>query len=154
MTARILLVTGSRAFASTTHDAPRDRAQALLVAFCDIVAPSLIVCGDAEGPDDWAAMLAAHRNLDLRVYGLDGSVSDGGRVLRRWIPAREPGHRFNPLDRNHAMVAETQAQRARGAHVELFAIEAAWSSTKGTAHTIAIARRWSLATTHVLITIT
>jgi hypothetical protein len=151
MTARILLVTGSRAFVSTPHEAPRARAQALLVAFCDVAHPTLIVCGDAEGPDDWAAMLATHNRLDLRVYGLDGTVCDGGRVLRRWAPEPSQGARFNPLDRNAAMVRETAAQRARGAHVEVLAIEAAWSATKGTAHTVAQAEKEGLAVTRISI---
>lgn len=124
----------------------------MLVAYCETYQPTVIVCGDAEGPDDWASTWAATRSRDLRIYGLDGTVSDGGRVLRRWIPARTPGYRFNPLLRNTTMVVETATQRKRGAHAEVIAIEAGWSTSHGTAHTVTNAERAGLAVTRIMIT--
>lgn len=143
MSARILLVTGSRALEGSAHE---ERARVLLATFCESYAPTMIVAGDANGPDDWAATWATARNHDLRIYGLDGTVSDGGRVLRRWTTAEE----FSPLDRNVAMVRGTAAQRAKGAHVEAVGIEAAWSATMGAAHTLAAARGAGLSITRIV----
>lgn len=147
MTARILLVTGSRVLVATTHE---ERAKAMLTAFCEAHAPTMIVVGDADGPDDWAATWAATRNHDLRIYALDGWVHSAGTFRRPWSKAsRAPGSFCDPLDRNAVMVSETAAQRAKGAHVEVLGLEALWSTTHGTAYTLDKARKAGLPITHI-----
>jgi len=144
---RILLVTGSRVLASSMHE---ERAKALLAAYCEAYAPTLIVTGDADGPDDWAASWAIEHAIDLRIYALDGWVHTAGQLRRPWSKApRAPGTFCDPLDRNAAMVREVAEQRAKGAHVEVFGLEAVWSSTRGTAHTLGKARAAGLAITRI-----
>lgn len=89
--------------------------------------------------------------LGVRIYGLDGFVkhADGARI-RRWTESEG----FTPLDRNAAMVRDVARQARRGATVQVVAIEADWSSTKGTAHTVGLARRAGLAMMHTMITST
>lgn len=138
MSTRILLVTGSRVLAAAMHE---ERARALLTAFCEAHAPTMVVVGDADGPDDWAASWAVEHAIDLRIYALDGWVHDGGKLLRSWSKAsRAPGAFCSSLDRNAVMVREAAAQRERGAHVEAVALEASWSATHGTQHTIGLLR--------------
>lgn len=147
MSARILLVTGSRVLVASTHE---ERAKGLLHAAMLAVGPTLVVAGDADGPDEWAATWAAERGIDLRIYALDGWVHSAGKLLRPW--AKEPGTPGvfrKPLARNVAMVRETAAQRANGAHVEAVGVEAAWSATMGTAHTLAAARGRGLSITRI-----
>lgn len=147
MSARILLVTGSRVLASSMHE---ERAKALLAAYCEAYAPTLIVTGDADGPDDWAASWAIEHAIDLRIYALDGWVHTAGQLRRPWSKApRAPGTFCDPLDRNAAMVRDVARQARRGATVQVVAIEADWSSTKGTAHTVGVARDCALPITHV-----
>lgn len=147
MSARILLVTGSRVLVATTHE---ERAKALLAAYCEAHAPTMIVVGDADGPDEWAATWAATRNHDLRIYALDGWVHSAGKLLRPWSKEpRAPGTFCKPLDRNAVMVRETAEQRAKGAHVEALGLEALWSTTRGTAQTLGKARKAGLAITHI-----
>ena len=147
MSARILLVTGSRLLVASTHE---ERAKGLLAAFASSFSPSIVVAGDADGPDDWAATWAIEHACALRVYALDGWVHDGGKPLRPWDSAlRETGTRRNPLDRNTAMVRGVTHQAMGGSVVEVLGLEAAWSATKGTAHTLAAARGRGLSITRI-----
>lgn len=146
MSARILLVTGSRALEGSPF---ADRARALLSsALRGLPDRSIVVAGDARGPDAWAAELATsgHLTLALRVYSLDGWVYDERLArLRQW----NDGPASSPIARNVAMVAETAAQRAKGWGVEAFGLEARWSDTQGTAHTLATARGAGLEITRI-----
>lgn len=140
---RILLVTGSRALEGS--DRFRE-AKAMLIAYIETITPTVVVAGDARGPDEWAIEAAVLRRIDTRIYGLDGWVKTAaGRDVRRWTESEK----FSPLDRNAAMVREVAAQRDKGALVRVLALEALWSATKGTAHTIARAREHGLEVTHV-----
>ena len=140
---RILLVIGSRALEGS--DRFRD-AKALLIAYIETTAPTVVVAGDARWPDDWAIEAAVLRRIDTRIYGLDGYVrTAAGRDVRRWTE----DEKFSPLDRNTAMVREVAAQRDKGALVRVLALEALWSATRGTAHTVARAKEFGLEVTHV-----
>lgn len=141
MTARILLVTGSRALVGSSDEAT---ARAMLAAFVDAYRPSIVVAGDAAGPDEWAIDRAVTTGVGSRIYRLDGTVADAaGRVLRRWGEG-------SPLDRNTAMVLDVRDQRDKsGAEVRLLALEALYSRTKGTAHTVGRAAYYSIHTTRV-----
>ncbi len=146
MTSRILLVTGSRALDGSTEE---QTARAMLRAFIEQFAPGFVVAGDARGPDEWAVDIASSNGATLphvRIYGLDGWVkSADSKDVRRWTTAEK----FSPLDRNAAMVREVAVQYAKGAFVRVLGLEAAWSATKGTAHTITAARRAGLSVTRI-----
>ena len=140
---RILLVTGSRVLAAADYE---QRACALLAAFAEHYAPTIVVCGDADGPDSWAASWATSTGRGLRIYALDGWVYDEHAArFRRW----SAGGANEPLDRNVVMVADVAWQRTKGVHVEAFGIEAVWSSTRGTAHTLGKARAAGLPITRI-----
>lgn len=147
MTARILLVTGSRVLVGSEFE---DRAKRLLsMTLHSLPEKSIVVVGDASGPDAWATEYASGSGIALRIYALDGWVYD--RELqrqRRWHLDKTTT--TSPLDRNAAMVRETAAQRAKGAHVEALGLEAAWSATMGAAHTLAAARGAGLSITRIV----
>ena len=143
MTARILLVTGSRALAGS---ACGPEARAMLAAYASAFAPSLVVVGDAIGPDAWAAeWVAATQGVGLRVYSLDGVVlNEYHEFVRKWVAPKASAHRLLPLQRNEAMVWETAQQIAKGATVRVLALYAAWSKTSGTLDTLAHASVYGL----------
>lgn len=143
---RILLVTGSRALEGTAF---ADRARALLSCVLrGLPDRSIVVTGDARGPDAWASEFttSGHLALALRVYSLDGWVYDERLArLRQW----HDGPASSPIARNVAMVNETAAQRSKGWDVEAIGFEARWSDTQGTARTLATARGAGLEITRI-----
>lgn len=140
---RLLLVTGSRALEGSDREG---EAKALLRATVESFDPTIVVAGDARGPDEWAIEATMGLPIETRIYGLDGYVrTAAGRDVRRWTE----DEKVSPLDRNAAMVAEVAAQRNKSALVRVFALEALWSATRGTAHTIARAKEHGLEVTHV-----
>lgn len=150
MTARVLLVTGSRALDKSPEAA---QAGAILNVIATAFAPTVIVAGDASGPDEWAIDLAVARRIDTRIYALDGNVRRAdGTVLRQWAAMLDGDRdaRTWPLNRNAVMVRD--AARIDGAAVLVLALEAGWSATKGTAHTVGRAERHGLAVTRVTFT--
>lgn len=153
----ILLVTGSRALVGSPHEADAHNVLASLVF--SLPAESIVVTGDAPGPDQWATHYAGSGLLSLRqrVYRLDGGVYDErGEMPRRWDRGLEDKRSDKgwPLERNRVMVHECAAALAKGhaSSVTVLALEASWSQTKGTAHTVGIARACGLALVHVVIT--
>lgn len=148
MSARILLVTGSRALDGAPQP-EHDQTRAVLRAVRETFAPTVIVSGGAIGPDSWAVESAIDAGLDARVYDLDGCVRNAaGKTLRMWTKAPRP----TPLDRNAAMVRDVAREARRGATVRVIGLEAGWSATKGTAHTVRLALSAGLAVTHTMIT--
>lgn len=146
MSGRILLVTGSRVLEGSAHE---EAAKAILRAMADVLSPSVVVAGDAKGPDDWAASWVDDTaRAALRIYALDGWVYDERRERKRlWRPA-DKGH-ATPLARNVAMVREVARQLDRGARVHVLGLEAKWSETQGTAHTLGAARAQGFEITRV-----
>lgn len=145
MSTRILLVTGSRVLAAADYE---QRACTLLATFAEHYAPTIVVCGDAAGPDSWAASWATSTGRGLRIYALDGWVYDREMArCRRWHLDKTTAP--TPLARNEAMVLGVAAQREHGARVEVFGLEAVWSSTRGTAHTLGKARAAGLPITRI-----
>lgn len=144
MTSRILLVTGSRVLVGSEFE---DRAKRLLsMTLHSLPEQSIVVVGDASGPDAWAAEYASGMGIALRIYALDGWVYDERLArLRQW----HDGPASSPLARNVAMVNETAAQRAKGWDVEALGLEARWSDTQGTARALAAARGAGLPITRI-----
>jgi hypothetical protein len=146
---RILLVTGSRALERSDREG---EAKAILHAVAGAFRPSAVVAGDARGPDDWAASWADVHGCALRIYALDGWVYDERRARARlWRPVVEGEQPpTSPLARNVAMVRDIARLHARNvAAVRALGLEAEWSDTRGTAHTVARAREHGLEVTHV-----
>lgn len=139
MSARILLVTGSRALEGSAYEA---QARAMLAAYASAFAPSLVVAGDAGGPDAWAAeWAAATQGVGLRVYDLKCNViNEHNEIVREWPVLEETDGMPLPLQRNASMVHETAEQQRKGAVVEVFALHAAWSKTADTLHTWSASR--------------
>lgn len=152
--ARILLVTGSRALAESSHEA---QARAILSAVVFSLSDgAVVVAGDASGPDAWATHDAGSGLLALhqRIYSLDGWVYDESAArVRQWSSGHEAERESKPhawpLLRNRLMVRACAAQRAKGAVVEVLALEALWSKSQGTAHTVGVARDCGLPVVHV-----
>jgi hypothetical protein len=148
MSPRILLVTGSRVLEGSPEQG--DALEYLRLAIARFQ-PTVIVAGDARGPDAWAVEHVAFveqssRPIALRLYSLDSWVTDEKTsTVRRWTTAEK----FTPHDRNAAMVRDVAREQRKGAHVRVLGLEAAWSTTHGTAHTLDKARKAGLAITHI-----
>jgi hypothetical protein len=145
---RILLVTGSRALVDSEYES--DAVNVIRALVFALPSLAFVVAGDATGPDAWAidAATSSLLSLEPRCYSCDGRVYlDRKRTKprRRWSPT--PAH---PLVRNAAMVREV-AEHARdtGARVRVLALEAAWSETKGTTHTVRLAEEAGFEVTRV-----
>ena len=143
---RLVLVTGSRALVGNAT------ASAWLVSRLDELAPSLVVAGDARGPDVWAADWARSRRVVLRCYDLAGRVVDGERVAcGQWTddapPARDAGRALWAawcLHRDRVMVQHV-ARRADRYAATVLALTSRSSDTKGTAFTVGRAKAAGLA---------
>lgn len=156
MSARIVLVTGSRALVGS----PREYlARALLTSALSIEPDStVIVTGDAPGPDEWAREHTMPGSLfehPQRIWSLDGWIYDEhGSKSKRWDCGHE-AERSNakqwPLLRNRLMVRSCAARARDGAVVEVLALEAEWSKTHGTGHTVNVARDCGLAIVRIAI---
>ncbi len=136
MSARSLLVTGSRALDDTRDASVWARAIVRFVidqGFC-----WLVVAGDARGPDDHAIACARSDGAPFERWCLDGFVRGSGE--RRWWPEGEPRRpaKLWPLERNRRMV-EAFAERAKDAD-RVLALYAPWARTQGTAHTVGLPR--------------
>lgn len=159
----LVLVTGSRALAG--HDDARVWLREQLAA----LDPSVVVTGDAAGPDAEAMRWAESRPVAevsdavalaapgsarpfLMVYTLTGAIRSAWldrRMIGAWwtremAPARHlPEAKRWPLVRNAAMVRDVVALSDRYA-VTVLALRADWAPTQGTAHTVGLARRAGL----------
>jgi hypothetical protein len=145
---RLLLISGSR----TLDDSPEASQWARSAVRREIVSMppgSVVVCGDARGPDTYAAEFATLRGFELCQFCLDGWIQGPPQGPARWatgpVPKRhDPGWRRWPLVRNEFMVrwAATYGQHWSRSCVGLID---STSPTKGTGHTLAAARRAGLA---------
>ncbi len=150
---RIVIVTGSRALAgSRSEPLARDLLSMALHREPD---DTIVVTGDAVGPDAWAAEAVAPGSMfehATRRWCLDGWVYDEHRKRSVEWAARLPADRRTsprwPLTRN-AMMVRSCAQRAREERreVAVIALVAAWSQTHGTAHTMRLARAFNMRVT-------
>lgn len=138
MSTRIVLVTGSRILGARDCPYGNDVREVLRGLLDRRDHPNgVIVSGGADGPDEWALAFAAGRGRYSRRYDIDGWVYDERALrVRQWSTPDASG----PLDRNARMVDDLVRQRERGAHVEVVGLVAEWSKTKGTDHTLRLAK--------------
>lgn len=157
MTQRAFIVTGSRALVGSTRE---PIARDLLASVLDsTTSDTVIVCGDAGGPDAWVVEHTRSGSKCPRaqhVWALDGWIYDEHRrrVLQWSSEAnaqRDENPRRWPLIRNRLMIRGVAARAREGWLVDGIAIEAAWSRSKGTAHTLGVARDCGLLLMHVII---
>lgn len=134
----IIIVTGARRLA----DREDSRLWVRTILVRELASATLVVAGDARGPDEWAHDIAAGMvaPIPCEKWFVDGRrnacTSSRWRSLMSWDDAQTPTDpRKRPLARNAAMVAY-YARCAR--MVALYHPE---STTSGTAHTVGLARR-------------
>ncbi len=159
----ILVVTGSRALCATAAAESWARGE-ICDALCDLAMRGLatvVVTGDAPGPDVWAIHEAASCALRWIRYGLDGWRTEGEGFVKRepvaWCTAEEVPKRGTraysrwPLTRNRVMVAAVKRAVAAGEYTaSALALAAPWARTHGTQHTIGLLTRAKIAAaTHV-----
>jgi len=143
---RLLLVTGSRALADTAE--AEEWAKRQLRDFAAHAwwgkRPTIVVAGDAAGPDTHAIDYARLLRIDYAQWCLDGWI-DGTRVHPWWTErnSRPPARQW-PLERNARMVASVAERAAEGDSVRVLALTAPWAKTHGTEHTVARAREAGL----------
>lgn len=128
-------------------------ARHLIECICDHA--SLVVTGDAPGPDTWTREHARHVGLRCVVFALDGTVREGadGRVIGRWctVEHRQLVERSSasarvawPLVRNTEMVKAVARRARQGRPSIVHALMDPRSSSGGTGQTVREARRAGL----------
>lgn len=148
---RVLLVTGSRSLAAI----PGAEAWARGLIREALEGVSLLIVGDAAGPDAWAweiaAQMPAAERLHMSQWCCDGSLRSidrhPDRVPRKSVEwwSSAPQH---PLRRNEAMVDHAKGYRWRQWEVTALALldgtkrdAPGHRATRGTEHTAALAER-------------
>ena len=140
MSDQIVIVTGSR----TLADDPRTIAWARGILARELASATLVVAGDARGPDAWAHEIARGfvASIDCERWCVNGArlgrVAGADATWRKLSPWGTPetttDPRKRPLARNAAMVAYyTRAAR-------MVALIDPASRTQGTQHTVGLAR--------------
>lgn len=142
----VLFVSGSRALCDTPDATAWARA-ILSDAVFALPRRSVVIAGDASGPDAWALGMAACRpGIARRTYALDGLVhcEPSGRRWS-WSPRPREATSYTsrqwPLVRNTFAVADTANLARDGVPVYVLALHAPWSRTAGTLHTARLAQR-------------
>lgn len=145
----VLLVTGSRSLADNP-DAARWTREHVAAMSARVHNPNDagfgVACGDARGPDTWAAEFADRLGYKRRVFALDGWIYDRDGRRDRWIMGdvravkARYGRRF-PLERNKALVEVVAiAQQHFGERALCLGLIDPASATNGTRHTLRLAR--------------
>lgn len=142
---RVLLVTGSRALADTTE--AHQWAWETLIREVYKWRPDLVLNGGARGPDAWSSRLA--RIVGVPCYELltTGEVRTIGKPHPDYAPGRDGRWHdtaADPLTRNRALVTACDELVTQLATVRVLALLSPDSSTRGTAHTVGLAKRAGL----------
>lgn len=146
----ILLVTGARALADSRL--AEEWARGAIAQAFDQEQPAKLVTGDARGPDEWARREAVKRGVAIFGYtGRGEIVGRDARVVGRWtrdLPPDGDSHRTEwaawYLHRDRVMVRQVVRRAREGATALVLALHAPWSTTQGTAFTVARAREAGL----------
>lgn len=144
MSAQVVIVTGARILA----DDARAVAWAREILSRELASATLVVAGDARGPDQWAHEIAQGMVAPIprERWCVNGTVerraaTGGWCASWRWDDASTPqDYRRRPLARNAAMIAGHDPFRTH-ATVRLVALHHALAKTQGTAHTVSLARK-------------
>lgn len=153
---KVLIVCGARVLDASPS--ARRWAKAELASAVLSFTPDLIAHGDARGPDRWADELAAWLGIPRVVFAIFGGLSDPyvpivRRPDRSTRPTKDAERfRYDPKDpkgRNAALMAWGAAQRDTGHAVQVCALYAPWTATRGTAHAAGLAREHGLVVTEL-----
>lgn len=142
---RALLVTGSRALADD-REAHQWAWETLIREFYRW-RPDLVLNGGARGPDAWSSRLARIVGVPCYELLLDGTVGVVGAPHADYAPGRDGrwhSTAADPLTRNRALVTACDELVTQLATVRVLALLSPDSSTRGTAHTVGLARRAGL----------
>lgn len=141
-----LLVTGSRSLARSLA-AETWASRLINLAASDLPPWSVVVHGGATGPDTWAQEAAENHRYGLplltHAFLVDGRhiVTTLGRGTLHKHTARWCKSNRDPLARNRHMVeVEMPAFAGRGYTLRVLALVDAASGTRGTDHTVRLAR--------------
>jgi len=135
-----LLITGSRSLSTRGQSIRRSR---ILVAWSILsLSPTVVVFGDAVGPDEYARDVCHLLRIPYRLWALSGWIDDGN-ASRPWVKdGDDPEHTSRwPLIRDERMVAAV-AHHYPGANC--VALVDPCSTTHGTEHTAWLAQRAGL----------
>lgn len=132
----VVICCGSRALA----DDPAAVRWAREILSRELASASLVVAGDACGPDGIATDFAANRGKRVETWSKFGTVLTLRGVDRRWttdpLPDSPASWRSRLLARNAAMVAYYAGRE----NVRMVALRHAASTTHDTTHTVGLAR--------------
>lgn len=131
----LILVCGSRSL--TTYPDARARLERVLTPL--LVARPCLLTGGAAGPDTWALDLARERGLPWAAF-LPSGVRQTHRGADRWSPVP-----VYPLERNAALVRLAASHHETGARVLVVGAVDPASRSRGTDHTLSLARVAGLA---------
>lgn len=152
------LITGARSLANRKRG--DEWAHDLIEKIVTIGDVSVLIAGDAPGPDQWAANIAAVQGKFAGVfYHLDGTIrGTDGRAFTRWCPFAEVPKRGSPafwrwpLTRNAVMVRDLVARaRLSGYDVRVLALLDPDSTTQGTMHTVNLVRAAAVPKESILV---
>lgn len=139
----LLIVTGARRIEGSPYES---EARVWLAARMLVIAPDVVLCGDATGPDAWGHEFATARGIPWFRYTKRGTIErhDGAPV--RWTDQAPPAHGDNRalwgawlLHRDRIMVQHA-AKRADRYDVKLAGLMASTHGTGGTRMTVDCAR--------------
>lgn len=150
-TRHLLLVTGSRSFATPFAD-PRKEAIRLegvawgkpLVERAILALPpgAIVMHGGAIGPDQWAADVCNAHKIRMVVYLISGWRMDSGGKQRRWAMARQ-----HPLKRDAALVRGCARALADKWVVGCVGVVDEASETHGSDYTMGLCRQETIPVT-------
>ena len=140
MADQIVIVTGSRALA----DSPEATRWAREILARELASATLVIAGDARGPDTWAHEIAQGfaAPIDCERWCVNGAVERRVSAVGWWrddpwgTPETTTDPRRRPLVRNVAMIASCEGR----ADTRIVGLIDAASKTRGTQHTLSIAR--------------
>lgn len=143
MSAQVVIVTGARILA----DDPAATRWAREILSRELASATLVVAGDARGPDAWAHEIARGMVAPIACerWCANGAVERRVSAEGWWrddpwgTPETTTDPKRRPLARNAAMIAAYDPFRTH-ATVRLVALYHALATTQGTAHTVRLAR--------------
>lgn len=139
----MLIVTGARRIEGSQYEA---EARGWMTARCLVIAPDVMLFGDATGPDAWAWEFARERKIPWFRYAKTGKIERHNGLPVSWSDQPPPVHGDNRalwgawlLHRDRVMVQHAAKRMNEGRYdVRLVGL---FSSTPGTGGTIATVNR-------------
>jgi hypothetical protein len=146
----LLVVTGSRALRSDRGGSTSSEEWAIGALENRMLhgqRPSCVAHGGAPGPDQWTNDVASVSvpPIPCVIFRLDGWAYGPDGWVKRW--RQHEGRALSPLERNVSLIAHAAEARDKGWDVDVLGLIAPWTKTKGTDHTLGLARKCGLKVT-------